>query len=73
MPLTGSQSLSNIKTSPLAGEITPPTSVEETTPVGEKSKPEKVKVAKRRKSFVAGLFGRPANRKENEKQVPETP
>ncbi|KAG6365019.1 hypothetical protein INS49_006625 [Diaporthe citri] len=65
--------LSNIKASPLAGEITPPTSVEETTPVGEKSKPEKVKVAKRRKSFVAGLFGRPGNRKENEKQVPEMP
>ncbi|KAK2604974.1 hypothetical protein N8I77_007861 [Diaporthe amygdali] len=65
------KSLSNIKASPLADEITPPTSAEEMAPVGEK--PEKVKVAKRRKSFVAGLFGRPGSKKENEKQVPEVP
>lgn len=37
----------------------------------ENPKPEKVKVARRRKSFVAGLFGRPGNKKENEKQVPD--
>lgn len=71
--LNWSQSLSNIKASPLTGEITPPTSVEETTPVGEKPKTEKVKVAKRRKSFVAGLFGRQGNKKENEKQASDSP
>lgn len=57
----------------MAGELTPPTSVEETSPVGENPKPEKVKVARRRKSFVAGLFGRPGNRKENRKQVSDFP
>ncbi|KAL1880732.1 hypothetical protein Daus18300_001346 [Diaporthe australafricana] len=65
------KSLSNIKTSPLAGEITPPTSAEEMPAADEK--PEKVKVAKRRKSFVAGLFGRPGTKKENERQLPEVP
>ncbi|KAG8161889.1 hypothetical protein KVR01_008876 [Diaporthe batatas] len=63
------KSLSNMKASPVTGELTPPTSPEETTPVGENAKPEKVKVARRRKSFVAGLFGK----KENVKQVPESP
>ncbi|POS76494.1 MIF domain-containing protein [Diaporthe helianthi] len=67
------KSLSNIKASPLAGELTPPTSLEETTPVGENTKPERVKVARRRKSFVAGLFSRPGSRKENGKQIPDFP
>lgn len=69
--LTRSQSLSNIKASPLAGEITPPASAEEMPATDEK--PEKVKVAKRRKSFVAGLFGRPGSKKENERQFPGVP
>lgn len=47
--------------------MTPPTSVED-APVGEE-KP--AKVAKRRKSFVAGLFGRNA-KKENEKHTSDT-
>ncbi|KUI62277.1 hypothetical protein VP1G_09404 [Cytospora mali] len=64
------KSFSNIKASPLAGEITPPTSVDDSPLVGEK--PEPIKVARRRKSFVAGLFGRPESRKENKKQIPET-
>lgn len=46
--------------------MTPPTSAED-TPVGN-DKP--VKVARRRKSFMAGLFGR-SNQKENEKQAAE--
>ncbi|ROW12326.1 hypothetical protein VMCG_00243 [Cytospora schulzeri] len=65
------KSFSNIKASPLAGEITPPTSADDGSPVGEK--PENIKVAKRRKSFVAGLFGRSDSKKENKKHVPETP
>lgn len=46
------------------GEITPPTSADDASPVGD-DKP--VKVARRRKSFVAGLFGRSHVKKENEK------
>lgn len=48
-----------------AGEMTPPTSAEDTSPADE-DKP--VKVARRRKSFVAGLFGWSHVKKENEKQ-----
>lgn len=70
--LTQTQSLSNIRTTLKsagggAGEMTPPNSAEG-IPMGE-DKP--VKVARRRKSFMAGLFGR-SNNKENEKQAAET-
>lgn len=63
------QSLTNIRTASAAGgyEMTPPTSAEDNAPVGGEERP--VKVAKRRKSFVAGLFGRSNGRKENEKQA----
>ncbi|KAF3770081.1 hypothetical protein M406DRAFT_284607 [Cryphonectria parasitica EP155] len=64
------KSLTNIRTSGradmTAGEITPPTSADD-TPIGE-DKP--IRIAKRRKSFVAGLFGR-GTRKENEKHACE--
>lgn len=63
------KSFSNIKASPPTGEVTPPTSADDGPPVVEK--PENIKVAKRRKSFVAGLFGRSDSKKENKKQVPE--
>lgn len=64
------QSLTNIRTpsASAAYEMTPPTSAEDNVPMGE-VKP--VKVAKRRKSFVAGLFGRSHSKKENEKQAAE--
>ncbi|KAI3401226.1 hypothetical protein diail_11932 [Diaporthe ilicicola] len=67
------KSLSDMKTSPLAGEATPPTSAEEVPALDEKT--ERVRVAKRRKSFVAGLFGRSGSKKENERhiQAPEMP
>lgn len=65
--LTHTQSLSNIRTTLTsagggAGEMTPPNSAKDVS-LGE-DKP--VKVARRRKSFMAGLFGRSSN-KENEK------
>lgn len=64
------QSLANIRTPSAAAayEMTPPTSAEDNVPMCE-VKP--VKAAKRRKSFVAGLFGRSNGRKENEKQAAE--
>lgn len=64
------QSLSNIRTPSAAAayEITPPTSAEDNAPT-QGDKP--VRVAKRRKSFVAGLFGRTNGKKENEKQAAE--
>lgn len=64
------QSFSNIKASPLAGEISPPTSADDSPAVGER--PENLRVARRRKSFVAGLFGRSDSKKENKKHVSET-
>lgn len=65
------KSLTNIRTPSAAGayEMTPPTSAEDNAPAGSEERP--VKVAKRRKSFVAGLFGRSNGRKENEKQAAE--
>lgn len=65
------KSLTNIRTPSAAGayEMTPPTSAEDNAPAGGEERP--VKVAKRRKSFVAGLFGRSNGRKENEKQAAE--
>ncbi|CAN8096601.1 unnamed protein product [Discula destructiva] len=64
------KSLTNIRTpSALAAyEMTPPTSAEDNAPIGDE-KP--AKVAKRRKSFVAGLFGRSNGRRENDKHVAE--
>ncbi|KAJ4391923.1 hypothetical protein N0V93_005543 [Gnomoniopsis smithogilvyi] len=64
------KSLANIRTPSAAAayEMTPPTSAEDNTPMAE-VKP--AKVAKRRKSFVAGLFGWSNGRKENEKQAAE--
>lgn len=60
------QSLSNIRTSAaVGGEITPPTSADD-MPVAEDKPP---KVARRRKSFVTGLFGRASLKKENERQM----
>lgn len=64
--LTYTQSLSNIRAVPSAaptGEMTPPSSVGN---ISVDDKP--VKVARRRKSFMAGLFGR-SNPKEKEKQA----
>lgn len=59
-----------MKASPLAGEITPPTSADDGPLAGEGL--DNFKVARRRKSFVAGLFGRSESKKENKKHVPET-
>lgn len=60
------QSLSNIRTSAaLGGEITPPTSADDMPVIVDKPH----KVARRRKSFVTGLFARSSVKKENERQV----
>ncbi|PSS03861.1 Tautomerase/MIF superfamily [Coniella lustricola] len=65
------KSLGNIKApgraDVLVGEMTPPTSPEESAAGEDKL----IRVAKRRKSFVAGLFGR-STRREEEKQASDT-
>ncbi|KAK7726521.1 hypothetical protein SLS53_009517 [Cytospora paraplurivora] len=66
------KSFSNFKTSNLAGDITPPTSAEDGPPTAAEKPQNATKVISRRKSFVAGLFGKSDFRKENKKQVAES-